>query len=290
MTIKEAKAFGKLILSNNNSVTRSSSIDLDVSVLLMHFISCDKTFLLLNLDYQLSKECEEKFRNAINLRNSGKPIAYITNKKEFFCIDFFVNEDVLIPKPDTEILVEKAIQLAKENEIENAIDVCTGSGCIAISIEKNAKIKNFFASDISEKALEVAKKNAKNILKEDDKINFFKSDLFSSIPENLKFDMIVSNPPYIPKEKVDLLLLDGRSEPRLALDGDKDGSSDGMAIIRPLVKQAFLRLNDKGFFLCETGEYNAKQTLECCQNAGFSVTSILEDLEGMPRVVFAIKN
>lgn len=289
MNVKEAKNFAREVLSSNTSKTRSPSVNLDVSVLLCDALKCNKTFLLTHESDELSKEQEEKFCTYIQKRNSGLPVAYITHRKEFYGLDFYVDENVLIPKPDTEILVEKAVELCESlsHDRLNVADVCTGSGCIAVSVAKNTDA-HFFASDISKKALEIAEQNANGILGTDNCITFYQGDLLKAFPEQLEFDIILSNPPYVPSKIVDELLEDGRNEPRLALDGNIK-NDDGMELIRPLIEQSFKKLKTDGYFLFETGEYNAVSSAEYCKKCGFSVISILKDLEGTDRVVFAQK-
>ena len=235
-------------------------------------------------------------------------------------MDFHVTPDVLIPKPDTELLVEHAIaeactKLNAENaEIPYKIaDVCTGSGCIIISVVNgilsDADGNNLCAgglsekighgrilleakaSDISSSALQIAEKNAGNLVdkKSPVKIDFFEGDLMKAFPEKAVFDLILSNPPYIPSKMVDELLKDGRSEPRLALDGDSYEnsvckSSDGLAIIRTLIPQAFAKLKPDGLFLVETGEYNAEETALLMKSSGFTQVQTFTDLEGQLRL------
>ena len=162
--------------------------------------SSDKD-LVLNNDLELSKDEEEKILMHIEDIKSGKPIQYITNKQAFYKDIFFVNENVLIPQPDTEVLVEKAIDILKNMKSDaKVLDLCTGSGAIAISIKKEMPDIKMYASDISLKALEVAKKNTKNILEDSNKIEFVESNMFENINE--KFDIIVSNPPYIKHDEI----------------------------------------------------------------------------------------
>ena len=233
---------------------------------------------------------------------TGLPVAYITGKKEFFGIEFFVTPDVLIPKPDTEILVEHALKkiLDYEKKEISLADVCTGSGCIGLSVLFNVNIKekdsgkkiNLVMTDLSPAALDVAKKNAENIFSDSkgkNKIEFLQGDLLCG---KSGFDFILSNPPYVPHCEVEKLLLDGRSEPRLALDGDIDffvsrkspETDDGLAVIRRLVPLAYNALNDGGIFLMESGEYQAEDVRNLFCEAGFSETETLNDLSGQQRV------
>ncbi len=287
----------------------SATPDLDVQVLLQHAMHYDKTQLLLFSDNHIPDEQLEWLYNAIEKRNTGFPVAYITGHKEFYGFDFFVTPEVLIPKPDTEILVDRALQiiLEKMEDSSNAeplkiCDMCTGSGCIGLSVMKTLyavdkipveNLPQITMVDISSHALEIAKKNAARLLPEQEiikKLNFVQSNLFQNIED--KFDLILTNPPYVPSSMVDELLSDGRNEPRLALDGDMiieslEGdtfNTDGTSIIKQLILQACDHLTFDATILMETGEYNAIKTAEFAQIQGFS-TQIHTDLEGAYRNV-----
>lgn len=302
MEIREFKSWAKKHLSS------SPSAALDVSVILEFFLGKDKTWILLHEKDELTAEQFSKLSDAVAARKTGLPVAYITGRKEFYGYDFFVTPDVLIPKPDTEILVESALTeitrkiQSEKNGISSICDICTGSGCVGLSVIKSlserneipsAKLPELTLSDISSAALLIAEKNAKNLLSKElcQKINLVHSDLFSAIPQ--KFDMILSNPPYIPSKMVDELLKDGRSEPRLALDGDSYGTShkscDGLSIIRRLVPQCMEHLNEGGILIVETGEYNAVETKAIFEKSGFSHVKIIKDLEGQARDVYGEK-
>ena len=309
MTIQQAKIYGK------NELTSSPTPELDTAVLLQHVTGFDKTHLLLNRDFELSYEQESDFLAALEKRKTGFPIAYITGHKEFFGLDFYVTPDVLIPKPDTELLVELAIDAledkfrAKPDAIPTVCDMCTGSGCVGLSIAKTLagraknlaenkfSIFNFQLSislvDISEKALAVAQKNAENFQFSTFNFHFIRSNLFENIPRT--FDLIVTNPPYVPHSESVELLKDGRSEPLLALDGDVDldgkpsGTDDGLGLIRHLVPQCYEHLNRNGVLIMETGEYNAEETAELFKQAGFRNVKIEYDMNEMMRDVVGIK-
>jgi len=257
---------------------------------------------LLNRDKPIDNEKLAWLNDAVSKRKKGFPIAYITCHKEFYGYDFFVTPAVLIPKPDTEILVERAIDAiitkmeAQQNKILTVCDMCTGSGCIALSVLKSLKenhdipesmLPKFTLADISQPALEIAKKNTDSLLQKSDRVRFIQTNLFEMLPYS--FDVIISNPPYIPHKMVDVLLKDGRNEPRLALDGDVKldgtiGGGDGLEIIRNLIPQAKAHLSPKGTILIETGEYNAENAEKIAQSFGFK-TRIHKDLEGQLRIV-----
>ena len=282
----------------------SPTPDLDVQVLLQHAMHYDKTQMLLFLDNHIPDEQLEWLYNAIEKRNNGLPVAYITGHKEFYGFDFFVNPNVLIPKPDTEILVERALEIILEKMQDSSnseplkiCDMCTGSGCIGLSVMKTLyavdkvpveKLPQITMVDISSHALEIAKKNAASLLPEQEiikKISFVQSNLFHNVEG--KFDLILTNPPYVPSSMVDELLADGRNEPRLALDGDMvieslegdEFNTDGTSIIKQLILQSCEHLAFNATILMETGEYNALKSAEFAQTQGFA-TQIHTDLEG----------
>ena len=264
----------------------------------------------------LPEEIKTKLDDASAHRASGLPIAYITGHKEFYGYDFIVSPAVLIPKPDTEILVERAVDVilsmmdARGENLLTVCDMCTGSGCIAIAVAKTLledervpleQLPKFTLADISQPALDIAQRNAEALLGQSgglvkSRFNFVRTNLFDAITDAIKYDVILSNPPYIPHTMVDELLKDGRSEPRLALDGDitltgdrareNDGQAkdDGLDIIRNLLPQAQVHLAPRGSILMETGEYNAEATAALAEEAGFN-TEIHRDLEGQLRVV-----
>ena len=311
MTLQELKS--KIIEKLSKT---SPSPKLDAEVLLSHCLGFSKTELLLKRDYEVPADKEAWLRDATNRRATGLPIAYLTGHKEFYGYDFIVSPDVLIPKPDTEILVERAVDVilsmmdARGENLLTVCDMCTGSGCIAIAVAKTLledervpadQLPKFTLADISEPALDIARRNAAALLSDHGSLvmyrfNFVRTNLFDAISEAIKYDVILSNPPYIPHTMVDELLRDGRSEPRLALDGDitltgdracaDDGqpADDGLEIIRNLIPQAQTHLAPRGTVLMETGEYNAEAAAALAAAAGFN-TEIHRDLEGQLRVV-----
>ena len=296
---------------------KSLSANLDVQVLMEFALNYSKTQLLLRKDDEIPTEKLKWLEAAIEKRATGLPVAYITGHKEFYGFDFLVSPAVLIPKPDTEILVERAVELILESmelhpeRILTICDMCAGSGCIGLAVLKTLtetyeingdRLPKVTFADISEAALEVAEKNFAHLFGNAgapadllrSKIAFVRTNLFEAVP--YKFDFILTNPPYIPHSLVNSLLQDGRSEPRLALDGDitltgdraytPDGTEydDGLEIIRNLLPQIQEHLNPYGSFLMETGEYNAQETEQLARKLGFR-TNIIKDLEGQLRVV-----
>lgn len=292
--------FQQFKIQSIKELSLSPSPSLDVEVLMQWILKKDKSYILFHRDEKLSEEQESQLKKSISLRKTGLPIAYITGHKEFYGIDFMVSPDVLIPKPDTEVLVENSIEIIrclqdKSDHTLNILDMCTGSGCVAISIIKTLKDLHspgesnpkFTLADISNKALDIARKNARRILDPEtlSKLTFVSTNLFKNLKDK-SFDLIVSNPPYVPCDQTTELLKDGRNEPRLALDGDIDiegnpsGTKDGLEIIRNLVSQAKSHLTENGMLILETGEYNAMETACLMKKIGFRDVKTYVDLEG----------
>ena len=277
-------------------------------------MKCDQTFILFHSETELSEPQKNIFCSSIEKRKTGLPVAYITGRKEFFGYDFEVDKNVLIPKPDTELLVENAVNFIEEKfhaasdcKILSVCDMCSGSGCVGISILKFIEEKKIIPksllpkiifADISKKTLDIAKKNSLRLLSEFafEKTVFVQSNLFENLGQsrNGLFDVIVSNPPYIPYSQTVELLKDGRSEPSLALCGDIDlngnltNFDDGLEIIRNLIFQSVDFLNPGGILILETGEYNAFQTKKIMEDSEFKDVKIYKDLEGQFRNVSGI--
>ena len=295
-------------LKNNavQSFTESGSTTpfLDADCLLQFLFNKDKTWILLHRNENVAPELEADFAKLVQKRKTGLPVAYITGKKEFYGIEYYVTPDVLIPKPDTEILVEKAVEKisACRKESVKIIDVCSGSGCVGLStlkeLENNAGADRFHLTmtDLSKNALLVTEKNARNIFDETfikKHMDFLNGDLLCG---KTGFDFILSNPPYVPHSEVEELLLDGRNEPRLALDGDTDTavskelmSDDGLPIIRRLVPMAYKALNPSGTFIMESGEYQTETVRQLFYDAGFINVISEKDLSGMERITIGEK-
>ncbi len=257
---------------------------LDASVILAHVLGRESWYLAAHDDEALPEKVKNEYFSLIDLRLSGVPVQYLTGHKEFMSLDFFVDRSVLIPRADTEILVEEVLGYISTQYRGRTVyiaDVGTGSGCIAISLAKYAPNAEVTAMDISDEALRVAIKNAHSI-GVSDRIRFIRSDLFSSL-SNEHFDIIVSNPPYIPSQQIRSLQAEVRQqEPSLALDGGEDG----LDYYRRLIHDACVFLKPGGLLGLEIGYEQAEHVREIADRSecysGFRVT---KDLAGRDRVV-----
>lgn len=254
---------------------------LDVETLLQKVLGVDRLYILLNLERVLSEDEEQLFNKFINERLNNRPIAYIVGNREFMGLDFFVKEGVLIPRPDTEVLVEEVIKLAKKKDAKNILDIGTGSGAITVSLAKYLENVKVTSVDISDIALEIGKRNA--ISNEvDDRINFVKSDLFTNIDKETKFDIIVSNPPYIKREVIDTLDKQVKDyEPYNALEG----GVDGLDFYRAITKQAKEYLKKGGILAYEVGHDQSEDVSKLMEMDGYTNIYTLKDLQQIDRVV-----
>ena len=224
---------------------------LKARILMQYTLGVSRNELIIYDQKILSKVQEKQYMQNVDKLINGIPLQHITHSQEFMKLSFFINEDVLIPRPDTEILVEEVLAITKRLTRPRILDLCTGSGAIAISIAKYAPNAYLYASDKSVKAIEVAKKNAK-ANKVEDRIEFVESNLFESIPK-MKFDMIVSNPPYIKTDEIKTLDKEVQNEPKVALDG----GVDGLDFYRKISNKAYDYLKYNGYLCLEIG-YNQK--------------------------------
>ena len=243
MTIEEAIRKGMYELKNENIDTPK----LKSRLLMQYVLKKTRQYIIVNDREELSKEDEKKFLFYIKKIKDGTPIEHITHSKEFMKLNFFVNKNVLIPRQDTEILVEETIKIAYKTNSKKILDLCTGSGEIAVSLAKYIENSEIVATDISEDALKVAKKNAK-INEVENQITFIKSDLFNKLKKE-KFDIIVSNPPYIKRNIIKTLDKQVQKEPLIALDGGEDG----LDFYRKIIDLSFEYLKYKGYLCLEIG-------------------------------------
>lgn len=276
MTIKEI-----IIRYSKELEEISPTPRLDVETLLQKVLDVDRLYILLNLDKSLSDDEEKLFNKFIEERLSNRPIAYIVENREFMGLDFYVKEGVLIPRPDTEVLVEEVIELCKDKGPINILDIGTGSGAITVSLAKylvNAKITSV---DISDIALEIGEKNAQSN-DVDDRITFIKSDLFTNIDKDMKFDIIVSNPPYIKKEVIETLDKQVKDfEPYNALEG----GIDGLDFYRAITTQGKNYLNKGGILAYEVGHDQSEDVSKLMEKDGYANIYTRKDLQQIDRVV-----
>ena len=257
-----------------------------VKMLLSDILGKEKEYLLIHDNEELSQDVLDNFYAKLNRLKDEEPIQYILNKQEFMGFEFYVDENVLIPQPDTEILVEEVVDISKKinnysNELR-VLDMCTGSGAIAISLSKLIENASVSASDISDGALNVAKENA---IKNSVNIEFYKSDLFNDISKNVKFDIIVSNPPYIQTEVIKGLSKEVQSEPFIALDGGEDG----LVFYREIIKNAKDYIIEDGYLALEIGYDQKESVTNLLRENGYKNIYSKTDLAGNDRVVVGQK-
>jgi release factor glutamine methyltransferase len=251
---------------------------LDAAVLLAHALSVTKEKLLASLPDEVPEEAETSYRGFIDQRCRGIPVSYVINLKEFYGLEFYVDERVLVPRPDTEVLVEKVLDvLRRDPRLSRVHDVGTGSGCIGISIKRALPRLEVSASDISDQALEVAGRNAKALL--GNTLPSFRSDMLEEVPGT--FDLIASNPPYLRDEEVSDMLKIGWPEPPLALRGGADGTEPAARLIR----EAPSRLSPGGWLVMEASPPQFTRLYALMDQAGFHSIDIVQDLGGRDRVI-----
>ena len=241
------------------------------------------------LKYSMSREIKEEDKNKIRemlmLRaKNRKPLQYILGEWEFYGLPFKVRENVLIPRPDTEILVEQCIQLMREIEEPNILDIGSGSGAISIAIANELKSSSVTGVDINEDAIRLANEN--KVLNKVENVNFMKSDLFEKLDEDFKYDLIVSNPPYITKDEYETLMPEVKNfEPKNALTD----LGDGLYFYREISKKAEAYLKDTGYLAFEIGYKQAKDVSKILEDNNFAILSVVKDYGGNDRVVLAKK-
>ena len=314
-TVADARRFAIELFTQSAMLKtqRRSSLLLDADVLLQRFLNKPRAWLFAHDDADISS-IRAAFCAAVERRCTGLPIAYITGEKDFWGLSFHVTPDVLIPKPDTELLVERSLAIVREKAAALPperpffiLDPCTGSGCVAISLlhtleAEGIKNSSCIAIDISPAALSIARLNAERLLPAETqtRLHIIAGDM-RTLPETLvrlressspsslifkpiRFDLIAANPPYVPSALTQKLLQDGRSEPILALDG----GSDGLDFIRILANNTRTVLNRNGVLLSEVGEYHAQAARRIFESASFSDVRIHQDLAGQDRLIEGI--
>jgi release factor glutamine methyltransferase len=256
---------------------------LDSQILMSEAIKKEKEFIILNFDKEISNKSLKYFNELIHQRATGEPIAYLVKKKYFWKYQFTVNRDVLIPRPDTEVLIEEVLKLTKNKDSLNLLDVGVGSGCILISILKDKK--NFYGTgiDISKKSLDTCKINGEN-LGVINRLKLFKSDI-----DNFhfrKYDLIISNPPYIKNSKLKYLEKDVIGyEPKQALDGGIEGLSE----ISKVINRSSELIKKNGFLILEIGFNQKWKVKKILENKGFYIKKIVRDLSNNDRCIVSKK-
>ena len=279
MNIQSAIIKGTNILKNKSI----NSAKLDSEILLASVIDKDRKYLILNNDQNIKEKNLIHFQKLINKRSFREPIAYLTNKKHFWNYKFFVTKDTLIPRPDTELIVEQILKLTKSKTKMKILDIGVGSGCILLTILKERK--NFYGVgvDISKKCINISKINAKN-LEVSSRVKFFKSDVDKF--DLGKYDLIVSNPPYIKKLNLKYLEKDVVNfEPKLALDGGLDGLSE----IRKVITKSSELIKKNGKFILEIGFDQKNKVINLLKDKGFYINSISKDLAKNDRCIVSTK-
>ena len=268
---------------NKQLVHFSQSAKLDVEILLSEAIKKNREYLIINFKKKVENKNIKLFKKMLNKRKKGEPIAYILNKKEFWKNSFYVDRNVLIPRPDTEVLVEEVLKLFNKNLKLNVLDIGTGSGCILLSILKERN--NFYGTgiDISKKAIKVANFNAK-MHQLSNRVDFYHYDIDKFLFG--KYDLIVSNPPYIKKMSLKYLDEDIKGyEPTQALDGGKCGFSE----IEKVANKASILIKKNGRFVLEIGFDQKKKTLEILKNNGFFINRAVKDYGKNDRCIICTK-
>lgn len=271
MTYREAADWGAEVLARADI----AEAKIDARLLLEHACKTDRNFYYLHMNEEMTDEQQAEYASVVKKRAERIPLQYITGEQEFMGLPFIVNSNVLIPRQDTEILVEEALKFVKSET--DVLDLCTGSGCIIISILKNVPSATGTASDISKQALAVAKENAR---RNEVAVRFEKSDLFENIKNT--YDVIVSNPPYIPTDEIENLMPEVRDfEPFDALDGKQDG----LFFYKKIIEEAHNYLKSEGVLLLEIGCEQGTAVSELMEKAGYKEIKVVKDLAGLDRVV-----
>ena len=279
MNIENILKEGIGILQKN----KISNPQLDSEILLSNSIKRDKKHIILNPKEVLNSEQLRKFKNLIERRKKGEPIAYLINKKEFWKDEFFVNKDVLIPRPDSELIIEQVLKIYSKDDQLQILDIGTGSGCILLSILKERS--NFYGTgiDISKKSINVSKFNAKQ-LNLTNRVKFFHSSVDNF--NNGKYDIIVSNPPYIEQLSLKYLEKDVVNfEPKLALSGGFDGFSK----IRKVINKASILIKKNGKFILEIGFNQKNKVIKILKDEGFYVNKAIKDYGNNDRCIISTK-
>ena len=279
MNIYNAIKEGSKILKKKNI----KFSNLDCEVLLAKVLRKQRKYLILNLEKPLNKKNLEIFKDLINQRSNGKPIAYLTKKKDFWNSEFITEEGVLIPRPDTEVLIEATIELFKNKDYANVLDIGVGTGCIILSILEEKPCFYGIGIDVSSKSISLSKLNAKKLNLEN-RVKFIKTDVDNFY--HGKYDLVVSNPPYINSNKIRYLEKDVKNfEPKLALDGGLDGTFK----ILKIIEKASTLLKCNGKLILEIGYDQKNKIVSLLKKRGFYINNIIKDYAKNDRCVISTK-
>ncbi len=270
MNLKEAVEYAATTLTSI-----SASAKLDAQMLICHACNIEQTKIITYPEQTLNEQQLELFTSALNRRKNGEPLAYITGRKEFWSLEFTVSEHVLIPRPETELLIELTLNEVSNTKAPRILDLGTGSGAISISVAKEREDAKIVATDISSQALEIAKKNAE---KHNAEITFIKSSWYENLAEEI-FDAIICNPPYIAKDDPDLDKHVYQHEPGKALISDKNGLKD----LELVIAGAKEYLSSTGYLAVEHGFQQAKKVQQLFDQHGFMSIQTHKDLAGLDR-------
>ena len=279
MNIQSALTEGLNILRNKSIL----SAKLDSEILMAKALGKKREYIILNNDKIIKEQNLKYFKKLVHERATRKPIAYLLNKKFFWNSEFYVNKNTLIPRPDTETIIEQILKSTKNKKYLNILDIGIGSGCILLSVLNERK--NFYGTgiDISKNSLNICKINAKKLLL-DRRVKFFKSDVDKFAIG--KYDLIVSNPPYIKTSDLKYLESDVvKFEPKLALDG----GLDGLSVIRKVIKKSSELLKKNGKFILEIGFDQKNKVIKLLNNKGFYINSTAKDLANNDRCIISTK-
>ncbi|MEP7273570.1 MAG: peptide chain release factor N(5)-glutamine methyltransferase [Acidobacteriota bacterium] len=271
-----------LALQQANAFLREHDVpeaQLVAQSLLASALNCDRTYLIINFRQNLTSDEQERYTGLLARRATGEPLQYITGTQEFFGLEFEVNRDVLIPRPETELIVEEVIRLSTDIDSPLIIDVGTGSGCLAVALARELTEAHVLACDISTAALAVAHRNARRH-QADERVSFFASDLLSALKDAPFADFIVSNPPYIATDEMATLQREVRDwEPASALTD----FGDGLRFFKRLFVEAPGRLKPGGRLLCEMGYQQSASIRALVDAEVWGNVSVIPDLQGIPR-------
>ena len=279
MNIENALNIANNILKDNCN----NSYQLDSELLMSKIFEKDRKFIILNSNKKLSEEKLEQFNCLINKRLKGEPIAYLLNKKDFWKYEFYVDKGILIPRPDSEVVVDQILKLTNNKDNLRILDIGVGSGCLLLSVLKERKKFHGVGVDISKKCIDISNINASK-LKISNRVKFFKSDV-----DNFnfgKYDLIVSNPPYIKMLDFNNLKKDVINfEPKLALYGGLDGTSE----IRKVIKKSSELIKKNGKFILEIAYDQKNKVIKLLRDKGFYINNVLKDLADNDRCIVSTK-